>query len=83
MSLPNSDARRRKPRRSAMSIALRLVVTLVLLVAVTAGAGGLAWLVATADGPLAQDKVVNIPPEAPASRLPTCWSAKVWLSLNH
>jgi UPF0755 protein len=52
-----------------MSIALRLVVTLVLLVAVTAGAGGLAWLVATADGPLAQDKVVNIPPGSTSQQI--------------
>lgn len=61
MSLPNPDARRRKPRRSAMSVAGRLLATLVVLLLLAGGIGAAGWVIATADGPLREDKVVNIP----------------------
>jgi UPF0755 protein len=44
-----------------MSIAGRLLATLVLLAVVAGGIGAAGWVIATADGPLAEDKVVNIP----------------------
>ena len=61
MSLPIKDSNGRRSRRSMMSIAGRLLAVL-LLIAVLGGAAGLAgWVMATSEGPLREDKVVNIP----------------------
>jgi UPF0755 protein len=59
MSLPSRDSSSRNGR-SIFSVIARLFAILVAF-AVLAGATGVAgWVIATADGPLAEDKVVNI-----------------------
>ena len=59
MSLPSRDSSRRKGR-SPFRVIARLLVILVALAVLSGVAGVAGWVMATADGPLAEDKVVNI-----------------------
>lgn len=61
MSLPRRDLPARKSRSTFGSVIARLLATLVVLAVVTGALAGVAWLWATGDGPLAEDRVVNIP----------------------
>ena len=61
MSLPRRDRTARKSTSSFGAIIARLLTTLVALVVIVGVAGGALWLWATSDGPLPEDRVVNIP----------------------
>jgi UPF0755 protein len=68
MSLPRRDASSRKGR-SIFSVIARLFAVLVLLAVLAGGAGFAAWIMATAEGPLAEDKVVNIEPGSTSAEI--------------
>lgn len=60
MNLPPRDASRHTGRRSVTSVIARLFAMLLVLSLLAGAAGVAGWVIATADGPLSQDKVVNI-----------------------